>query len=385
MRAIHLLNTTGRVLAPGSVSVSEAGRLVSQSVFTLMLPGDDQLIPYGEDSTVSVSRSVTRDACISALHLEYDRRLWGKRVLTGVRLTDTINRRTTYNLKNNATAAPSSGGADGSRGGSADIPDVDAAASASLYVDHAASSADGGYAIVSEERSIKMTHARNFSRYSFVLAPPQELLFTVHERAVPTRRASRLSEVRRLLESEQFRDGAGGDVLDGPTRAALVAMVARADRDELLDTVEREVGGDASHIGAHVTAKELLAWRSGGSVPTSMLGSLDTLHTLNAQRAEGQRKIGLAHAHVAEIFVNQNRLRENIRSLEKVGPNALMKRYLSDLDKEEDDLIGTRKAIAAIEEAGAKILAEMAALKLTVGAEVKTLRSQYSAEEQEPP
>jgi len=383
-RAIHLLNTTGRVLAPGSVSVSEAGRLVSQSVFTPMLPGDEQLIPYGEDSTVSVTRSVARDACTSALELEYDRRPGGKRVLTGVRLNDTINRRTTYTLKNNATAAPSTSGTNRSTGGSSDAPTADAATSVPLYIDHAASSADGGYAIVSEERSIKMTPAQNFSRYAFALAPREELLFSVDERAVTTRRASRPSEVKRLLESEQFRDGAGGDVLDSPTRAALVAMMARADRDELLDTVEREIGGDASHIGAHVTAKELLAWRSAGSLPASMLGSLDTLHALKAQRAEGQRKIGLAQAHVAEIFVNQDRLRENIRSLEKVGPNVLMKRYLSDLDKEEDDLIGTRKAIATIEEQGAKILAEMAALKLAVGAEVKALRSQQSAEEGEP-
>ena len=33
---------------------------------------------------------------------------------------------------------------------------------------------------------------------------------------------------------------------------------------------------------------------------------------------------------------SQTRLRENIKSLEKVGKNALTDRYLTDLDKEED-------------------------------------------------
>jgi hypothetical protein len=45
------------VLAPGVVSVLEGGRFVGQSPFTPMLPGDDQLVPYGLDSTVSISRS----------------------------------------------------------------------------------------------------------------------------------------------------------------------------------------------------------------------------------------------------------------------------------------------------------------------------------------
>ena len=53
MRAVALHNETGVVLAPGSVSVSDDGRLVSQSEFMPMLPEDEQLINYGEDSTLS--------------------------------------------------------------------------------------------------------------------------------------------------------------------------------------------------------------------------------------------------------------------------------------------------------------------------------------------
>ncbi len=46
------------VLAPGTISVLEGGRFVGQVAFTPMLPGDDQLVPYGLDSTLSVSRSL---------------------------------------------------------------------------------------------------------------------------------------------------------------------------------------------------------------------------------------------------------------------------------------------------------------------------------------
>ena len=40
---------------------------VSQSAFTPMLPGDEQLVPYGEDSTLSVVRGVTQASAVSAV------------------------------------------------------------------------------------------------------------------------------------------------------------------------------------------------------------------------------------------------------------------------------------------------------------------------------
>ena len=44
-RAVHLRNDTGRVLAPGSVSVVEAGRFVSQEVDgTLLSVVDDEVL-----------------------------------------------------------------------------------------------------------------------------------------------------------------------------------------------------------------------------------------------------------------------------------------------------------------------------------------------------
>ena len=54
---MQLHNTTGVVLAPGTVSVLEAGKFIGQAQFVPMLPGDEQLVPHGEDSTVSVIRT----------------------------------------------------------------------------------------------------------------------------------------------------------------------------------------------------------------------------------------------------------------------------------------------------------------------------------------
>lgn len=44
IKAVHLRNNSGTVLAPGSIAVLDAGRFVAQCAFTPMLPNDDQLI-----------------------------------------------------------------------------------------------------------------------------------------------------------------------------------------------------------------------------------------------------------------------------------------------------------------------------------------------------
>ena len=44
IKAVHLRNNSGIVLAPGSIAVLDDGRFVAQCAFTPMLPNDDQLI-----------------------------------------------------------------------------------------------------------------------------------------------------------------------------------------------------------------------------------------------------------------------------------------------------------------------------------------------------
>ena len=44
IKAVHLRNNSGVVLAPGSIAVLDNGRFVAQCAFTPMLPADDQLI-----------------------------------------------------------------------------------------------------------------------------------------------------------------------------------------------------------------------------------------------------------------------------------------------------------------------------------------------------
>merc|ERR1712196_168000 len=61
VKAVHLQNTSDVVLTNGSVSILEGGRFMGQADFTPMLPGDDQLVPYGQDTSVSITRSYPQE------------------------------------------------------------------------------------------------------------------------------------------------------------------------------------------------------------------------------------------------------------------------------------------------------------------------------------
>ncbi len=130
-----------------------------------------------------------------------------------------------------------------------------------------------------------------------------------------------------------------------------------------------------------VAPDEPAAWRRAKLLPASLLDSLDAVQRLGAQRHEARRKAAALEAHVATVFKNQDRLRSNIKSMEKVtdskgASNPLTQRYLKDLDKEEDDLIQTRRSLAALGEAEAALAREVGEARLVIMQEVKSLRAE---------
>jgi hypothetical protein len=77
------------------------------------------------------------------------------------------------------------------------------------------------------------------------------------------------------------------------------------------------------------------------------------------------------------VHANQSRLRENIKSIEKVSSSKLVDRYLADLDKEEDDLIATRKKIDALQKEASEAKAVVLELDGEVGLGIGRLMERY--------
>nr|AAQ16627.1 ubiquitin-like protein Ublp94.4 [Acanthamoeba castellanii] len=322
VRAVHLKNSTGQVLAPGLISVLEDGRFVSQSQFTPMLPGDDQLIPYGYDSTVSIVKAMPselQEDNIKAIGILYS--TGSNRRPVGCRQTHLKVRRTRYTVKNNSTDR----------------------AINKFYIDHNADVNHGGFVIKTMESCIKSV--TGFNRFQFYLPPQGEIEFVVAEEATYT---------TDLLTT--------GSLVQFVKQHAPDLLLAVAMEEKTLDIFKGIIIREEAHAAlqslesGRFSDRQVSDWASGSSVGGKLLDekiltAAQKVLELRAETAEMQRQIDNHKRHIDKVFQNQNRLRENIRSLDKMTNSDLMKRYLNDLNVEEDDLISTRKEIDAIETA----------------------------------
>ena len=125
----------------------------------------------------------------------------------------------------------------------------------------------------------------------------------------------------------------------------------------------KEVQGSLSY---HASRMMLLAWQ--------LRAQTRELQRQDAEIQEIQRKQALDSSRVNKIFENQKRLRENIKSMEHVRTGSLLERYMNDMDKEENDLIATRKRMEESEETVAKMTHEASRLMLQIIMKTKQLQ-----------
>jgi methyl-accepting chemotaxis protein len=78
--------------------------------------------------------------------------------------------------------------------------------------------------------------------------------------------------------------------------------------------------------------------------------------------------------HIEKVFLNQNRLRENIRSLEKMSTSDLVSRYLRDLDQQEDDLNKTRASIDELNATSSRLATELQEATSACGLAARQIR-----------
>ena len=135
-----------------------------------MLPGDDQLIPYGVDSTVSIVRTTPshlQSTKVDAVELVSETKEDGKSKVVGcsVRYTTMVclivtflctQKSTKYVLKNNSDRIVNK-----------------------FYIEHVADSAHGGFVVTTKENCSKSV--TGFSRFEFPINAQQEVEWVVQE------------------------------------------------------------------------------------------------------------------------------------------------------------------------------------------------------------
>ena len=102
-------------------------------------------------------------------------------------------------------------------------------------------------------------------------------------------------------------------------RAKLEALVSNADRNQLRYAADGQ----------------------------ALLGAMDTLAAVSGKLGAMKKEIEALEIQRNDTFANQKRLRENLSSLNEGGLSGskLVKRYLSDMDKEESTLIANTQRL----------------------------------------
>jgi len=343
IKSVHLVNDSELVLAPGSVGVLEGGRFVGQAQFTPMVPGDDQLIPYGQDTTISVLRKVPKalqqDEVVAV----------AVRPKGEIALTHRKRSLTRYTVKNNSPRK---------------VP--------RFYIDHTASARCGGFQIVTEDRAVKAV--TGFSRFQFQLEPQAELEFDVAEEAQFDEVVTGEASVREFLLGRAKTLAAKG-ILEADTQRLLEEAEQRARIRRMLKRCEAPAGLQEAEVQQMLQEAE-----AASQLPRDLVESGHQLLQLRRQRQEVMRKLAQVQARERKVFENQERLRQNIKSLEKVqNCGSLVSRYLTDLNRDEDDLQQTRKDVEGLEEQKAALENELGQLELRIAARAQRLREELDA------
>jgi hypothetical protein len=135
---------------------------------------------------------------------------------------------------------------------------------------------------------------------------------------------------------------------------------------------------------ADISEEQLLGWKGRErtynpegvqSEIDDLLKQVSQLHDIENKKTEAKRKQSLDTIRVKKIFENQSRLRDNIKSIEAVRTGSLLDRYMNEMDKEENDLIETRRRIEEAEEVQASLSQEAAKLTLQISMKAKEVQN----------
>jgi ubiquitin len=310
-KAIHLKNNSELVLCCGDMSIFDDGRFAAQVSFTPMIPGDEELVMYGDDSSVDVSRfapkAMTReeDEIFKVELIEEKRNASGESAFKCVRCWHRSKLVTKYTLKNCSSENS--------------VP--------KLYVDHTASPLHMGYSIKTTEKCVSAT--ANWSRFEFSLGPEQEIEFKVEEEA---EYAYDLSTTPGLVA---WRRNTSPQLhLRGVTDTAFLTELDSKIAD-------RELRDAVFQLSNNITAEMCKRFKPIFTKPhlVKLMAGCEKLLTLRKNKEKCERTKVTQVGVISGISKVQSRLRENIKGLEKISASAssaLMSRYLKDLNEQED-------------------------------------------------
>jgi len=328
LKAVHLINNSSDLLVAGSITIiDENGFYCNQTQFFPMIPNDNQIIPYGKDTSVTIERVLTNTTAdaIEAIPQKMGCDLvWRKKIFI------------CYSVKNNSLKRHIQ----------------------KLYIDHVASPNDGGYSILTETNGIKQN--KEFTRFVIPLKQEEECEFEVVEEATCTESLQTQSDIEQFLRSPQISELLKLDIIDTKLVDHLKCIVHVIRLKKVLKKLENSVlrcFKPSDLTNCFSTEKDFDA-----CIPDALYQVLVPLDIYNAastiiacqekiQRLNRQTQSNKDQEKV--LFVEQERLRKNIVSLDKMGDSkeSLLIRYIRDLNSTEDKVNELRSELSKLDDA----------------------------------
>jgi hypothetical protein len=179
-----------------------------------------------------------------------------------------------------------------------------------------------------------------FSRFELKLEPQEEIEFIVDEQAQHSKNIYEASALETFLD-KQVPDLLQLKLIDEKT----IQLIQKIITHKFVQQVLRHI------IDSTITDNQIRTWTTKRDlIPTSLFDKAVTIVDIQRILRDIEKQIQSHEAHIKSIFENQERIRQNIKSLEKIEKSDLMSRYLKDLNTEEDDLQRTRRNISTLQE-----------------------------------
>jgi hypothetical protein len=179
-----------------------------------------------------------------------------------------------------------------------------------------------------------------FSRFEFKLEPQQEIEFIVDEQAQHSKKIFEAAALELFLE-KQVPELIQSKLIDEKT----INLIQKIITHKYVQQVLRHI------IDSTITDGQIRSWTlKRDLIPTSLFDKSVAIVDIQISLRELEKRIKSREAHIKSIFENQDRIRQNIKSLENINKSNLMERYLKDLNTEEDDLQQTRRDIKTMQE-----------------------------------
>jgi hypothetical protein len=179
-----------------------------------------------------------------------------------------------------------------------------------------------------------------FSRFELKLEPQEEIEFIVDEQAQHSKNIYEANALETFLD-KQVPELLQSKLIDEKT----IQLIEKIITHKFVQQVLRHI------IDNTITDNQIRTWTSKRDlIPTSLFDKSLAIVDIQKILRDIEKQIQLHEAHIKSIFENQERIRQNIKSLEKIEKSDLMTRYLKDLNTEEDDLQRTRRNISTLQE-----------------------------------